>query len=125
MVFLVKKIVCFIKTMTPTAAKVVKIAKKMASILLYMGDANRSWDFRLARHIDVGMSTKLDLTLDVFNLLNRANVDEVSTVYAAPVFVGDVAKHYKDGTVAPNPGFGAPRVVLNQRQLQFALKYSF
>jgi len=91
----------------------------------YVGDANRSWDFRLSRRINVSERTRLDLLFDAFNLLNRANVDEVSTVYAAPVFVGPVPEHYKDGIAAPNPGFGAPRVMLNPRQLQFAMKLSF
>jgi hypothetical protein len=68
----------------------------------------------------------VELTFDAFNLLNRPNVEEVSTVYAAPVFVGPVPRHYKDGIGSPvNPGFGVPRVMANPRQLQFALKLSF
>jgi hypothetical protein len=91
----------------------------------YTGDAMRSWDLRFSRKIQTSEHTRLDLMLDAFNLLNRANVDEVATVYAAPVFISDVPLHYKDGAIAPNPGFGAPRVMLNPRQLQFALKFSF
>jgi hypothetical protein len=91
----------------------------------YKGDANKSWDLRFSRRFSITEGSKLDLMFDAFNLLNRANVDEVITVYASPVFEGPVPQHYKDGVSAPNPSFGQPRVVLNPRQLQFALKYSF
>ena len=91
----------------------------------YRGDANRSWDLRLSRRIKMKERASMELTFDAFNLLNRPNVDEVSTVYDAPVFVGPVPNHYKDGIGAPNPGFGQPRVMLNPRQLQFAMKISF
>jgi hypothetical protein len=39
--------------------------------------------------------------VDAFNILNRANVDEVSSVYGSPVFCGDspaIPKHYNDST---------------------------
>ena len=42
---------------------------------------------------------RLDASVDVFNILNRANVDEVSSVYGSPVFCGGspiVPRHYKD-----------------------------
>ncbi|MBN2318902.1 MAG: TonB-dependent receptor [Acidobacteria bacterium] len=91
----------------------------------YRGDAHRAWDLRLTRNIQATERLKLDLIFDMFNTLNRPNVDEVSTVYAAPEFVGPVPQHYKDGVSAPNPGFGVPRVMLNPRQMQFAVKLSF
>jgi hypothetical protein len=91
----------------------------------YTGDAMRSWDLRLSRRIKMKERASIELTFDAFNLLNRPNVDEVSTVYAAPVFVGPVPNHYKEGIGSPNPGFGQPRVMLNPRQLQFAMKISF
>jgi hypothetical protein len=68
----------------------------------------------------------MQLSVDSFNLFNRANVDEVFTVYGAPNFVGAVPKHYKDGITPPfNPAFGTPRTVLNPRQFQFAAKLLF
>jgi hypothetical protein len=85
----------------------------------------RSWDFRLFRHFKVNEHAKLEMTFDAFNMLNRPNVEEVITVYAAPVFIGPVPQHYKDGTIAPNPAFGQPGVMANPRQLQFAMKVSF
>jgi hypothetical protein len=91
----------------------------------YKGDPMRAWDFRLSRQIQATERLKVELVYDAFNLLNRPNVDEVSTVYAAPDFIGPVPTNYKDGTVAPNPGFGAPRVMLNPRQMQFAVKLTF
>ena len=91
----------------------------------YVGDAMRSWDLRLSRRIRIRERANLELSFDAFNLLNRPNVEEVSTVYAAPEFIALVPRHYKDGAVAPNPGFGSPRVMLNPRQLQFAMKLSF
>jgi hypothetical protein len=91
----------------------------------YTGDPMRSWDLRLSRSIQATDRVEMNLSFDTFNLLNRPNVDEVNTVYSAPVFVGEVPKHYKDGVTAPNPGFGQPRAMLNPRQMQFALKVSF
>lgn len=38
------------------------------------------------------------LAVDGFNILNRPNVDEVSSVYGSPVFCGAVPKSYKDAT---------------------------
>jgi len=41
----------------------------------------------------------LDLMMDVFNVFNRPNVDEVTSVYGSPVFCGGVIpQHYKDAT---------------------------
>jgi hypothetical protein len=92
----------------------------------YIGDAMRTWDLRLSRFIQATEKMRLYLTVDAFNLLNRPNVDEVSTVYSAPVFTGDVPQQYKDGVGSPNnPAFGMPRSMLNPRQLQFALKLTF
>jgi hypothetical protein len=92
----------------------------------YTGDPLRVWDLRLSRRIRANEQIRVDLMVDAFNLLNRPNVEEVNTVYAAPDFFGNpVPQHYKDGVSAPNPGFGAPRSMLNPRQLQFALKVTF
>jgi hypothetical protein len=93
----------------------------------YRGDAMRTWDLRLSRGIQASERVRLDLTFDAFNLLNRPNVEEVSTVYSLPDFFDNpVPQYYKDGVGSPvNPGFGLPRAMFNPRQLQFALKLSF
>jgi hypothetical protein len=92
----------------------------------YTGDSMNAWDFRLSRSIHATERVNIDLIFDAFNLLNTPNVEEVSTVYASPDFFGaPIPQHYKDGVSAPNPGFGSPRVMLNPRQLQFAMKVMF
>lgn len=91
----------------------------------YLGDHLRSVDVRLSRVIHLGERHRLQLSADAFNLFNRANVDEVFSVYFAPNFIGPVPRHYKDGVQGALPGFGAPRTVLNPRQLQFAAKFTF
>jgi hypothetical protein len=63
---------------------------------------------------------------DAFNILNRANFDEVYSVYGAPDFVGPVPLHFGDGITSPaDPYFGTPRTALNPRQLQFSAKFTF
>ena len=92
----------------------------------YFGDHLYTTDLRLSRFIKITERLRLALAVDAFNLLNRANVDEVTTVYDAPDFVGSVPRHYKDGVGSPvNPLFGGPRTVFNPRQFQFSAKFSF
>ena len=99
----------------------------------YLGDTLRTVDLRLSRIIHLNERTQLQLSVDFFNLFNRANVDEVFTVYGFLNFVNPVTgqplpvpKHYKDGVVDPfNPVFGSPRTMLNPRQFQFAAKLLF
>ncbi len=91
----------------------------------YLGDGLRTVDIRLSRMIHLSERYGLQLSVDAFNPFNRANVDEVFSVYFAPDFVGPVPKHYKDGIPGALPGFGAPRTVFNPRQFQFAGKLTF
>lgn len=131
----------------------------------YIGDPEYDWDLRIARTFHLTERTRMDLAVDAFNLLNRPNVDEVTSVYGSPVFCGAtpaIPRHYKDaisraiqaqsgatacpnggisvpgGSVAPTPigtglfiptlpdaNFGLPRTMLNARQLQFSLRFSF
>ncbi len=65
----------------------------------YVGDPLYSWDFHLARYFQLREHLKLDLSVDAFNLLNRSNVDEVTSVYGSPVFCGSPAvipHNYRD-----------------------------
>jgi len=147
----------------------------------YIGDPQYSWDLRLARAVHITERAQMELAFDAFNLLNRPNVDEVTSVYNSPVFCGSpgvIPRHYRDGTTRaiqaqsastacpvgdgfafpggsfastpitatsgegctdpmnlgphcifipanPNPSFGLPRTMLNARQLQFSVKFSF
>lgn len=93
----------------------------------YLGDDLRTWDLRLSRTIFLPKERySLQLAFDAFNVLNRANIDEVSTVYGAPDFIGPEPQHYKDGIMAPaGLSFGAPRTAFGPRQLQFSAKFTF
>jgi hypothetical protein len=81
--------------------------------------------------------------VDAFNLLNRANVDEVVGVYGTyNICGGQLPRQYKDapsrsiqagqvgncpvaGPPVPNPLFGTPRTMFNPRQLQLSVKLLF
>ncbi|HKX31597.1 MAG TPA: hypothetical protein VJ302_28170, partial [Blastocatellia bacterium] len=92
----------------------------------YRGDSLRTVDLRLSRSFNLGREKRrLQLIAECFNLFNRANVNEINSVYGAPDFVGTIPREYKDGAVAPNPFFGTPRNVFNPRQFQFAAKLIF
>jgi hypothetical protein len=64
----------------------------------YVGDPLYTWDLRLSRYFNLGENMKLQAAVDAFNVLNRPNVDEVSSVYGSPVFCGAVPQHYNDAT---------------------------
>jgi hypothetical protein len=109
----------------------------------YWGDKLQSFDLRLSQAIKFREKQKIDVALDVFNALNRPNVNEVTSVYGTYNFCnGEVPVRYKDavsraiqnlsvsncpanGPPVPNPSFGAPRTMFNPRQLQLSVKYSF
>ncbi len=110
----------------------------------YKGDSFQSWDIRLSRTINLQREGKrLELAVDAFNLLNRANVDEVVGVYGTyNLCGGQQPREYKDaasraiqsgqvgscpaaGPPVPNPLFGTPRTMFNPRQLQLSMKLLF
>ncbi|HSY58877.1 MAG TPA: TonB-dependent receptor [Terriglobales bacterium] len=64
----------------------------------YYGDHLYSWDLRISRYFQIRERMRLDLIADAFNLLNRPNVDEVTSVYGAAVICGGTAvpKNFKD-----------------------------
>jgi len=67
----------------------------------YFGDGLYSWDLRLARYFNLGETKRLDLAVDAFNLFNRPNVDEVSSIYGSPVFCGGtpvIPSRFNDAT---------------------------
>jgi outer membrane receptor protein involved in Fe transport len=64
----------------------------------YVGDRLYTWDLRLSRYFNLGERMRLQAAVDAFNVLNRPNVDEVSSVYGSPVFCGAVPQHYNDAT---------------------------
>jgi hypothetical protein len=91
----------------------------------YRGDTLQTFDLRLSRAIHLTEKARLNLSMDAFNVFNRANVDEVFSVYGAPDFVGPVPRHFGDGVTGPSGGVGAPRTAFNPRQLQFGAKFTF
>ena len=112
----------------------------------YQGDNLRSVDLRLSRtfHLNkIAERMTMETAVDAFNLFNRPNVDEVTSVYGTYNFCnGMVPVRYKDsvsqmieagqvggcpvaGPPIPNPLFGGPRTMLNPRQLQASVKFSF
>ena len=64
----------------------------------YIGDPLYSWDLRISRYFTIRERYRLDLMFDAFNVLNRPNVDEVTSVYGSPIFCGPIPQHYKDAT---------------------------
>lgn len=91
----------------------------------YRGDSLQTVDVRLSRAFHLKERAQLRLSMDAFNLFNRANVDEVFSVYGAPDFIGAPPQHFGDGITGPSGAVGAPRTVFNPRQLQFAAKFTF
>ena len=67
----------------------------------YIGDSLRTWDLRISRDFHLRERMMMNLAFDAFNMLNRANVDEVTSVYGSPVFCGTtptIPQHYNDAT---------------------------
>lgn len=96
----------------------------------YIGDPTHTVDVRLQRVIPVNERFKMELSAEVFNLLNRANVQQIDSTYGLPDFVTPVPTHYKDG-IAPsipsggNPSFGSPQFAAPARQVQLSLRLNF
>jgi hypothetical protein len=113
----------------------------------YRGDHFYDFDVRLSRFFKIGEGKQLSLALDAFDVFNRQNVNEVTSVYGGgtPDFCGAVPTHYNDAaslaiqqrTVAcgadgqlahapaPNALFGTPRTMFTPRQLQASVKFTF
>jgi Carboxypeptidase regulatory-like domain/TonB dependent receptor-like, beta-barrel len=64
----------------------------------YVGDPEYTWDLRISRVFKFSDKYSLTAAVDAFNLLNRANIDQVFSVYGSPVFCGAIPKHYNDAT---------------------------
>jgi len=120
----------------------------------YRGDHFYDFDLRLSRMLKIGERKDILLAFDAFNVFNRQNINEVTSVYGGgtPDFCGGTTpfnglapKHYNDATsvaiqngqisclpegtfaVAPAPSslFGTPRTMFNPRQLQISAKFTF
>ena len=66
----------------------------------YIGDPLYAWDLRLSRYFRITERVKIDLAMDIFNVFNRPNVDEITSVYGSPAFCGTspvIPRNYNDG----------------------------
>jgi Carboxypeptidase regulatory-like domain len=92
----------------------------------YKGDPSYNTDIRIQRLIPLMERFKAEASFEVFNLFNRANVEDIDHVYGAPVFLGPVPHAYKDGISSPaNPTFGTPKFVAPARQIQLSVRLIF
>jgi hypothetical protein len=111
----------------------------------YRGDHLYSFDLRLSRTFSFHEHMGLNLAFDAFNVFNRQNINEVTSVYGGGTidFCGAEPQHYGDaaslaiqrgqvscpagngGAPAPNALFGTPRTMFNPRQLQVSAKFTF
>jgi hypothetical protein len=82
----------------------------------YEGPGYASVDLRVGREFAVNGRSRLDLTLDLFNLFNRTNVKDVKKVWGGI----DI-----NTPPAPQFGFGTARDVFNPFQAQIGLKLKF
>jgi hypothetical protein len=73
-------------------------------------------DLRVGREFRLRERLSLELTADLFNLLNRTNIKDLNTLYGAP----DLSR-----PPDPNLGFGTPRDVGNPFQFQYGAKFRF
>ena len=51
---------------------------------------------RLSRNVHFSERYIMNFAVDAFNVPNRPNVDEVTSVYGSPVFCGGIPQHYND-----------------------------
>ena len=81
-----------------------------------VGPSYASVDVRLAREMALGTRVRGEISVDVFNLLNRENVRDLNTNFGSEI---------PESTPNPLLGFGTPRDVYNPRQAQIGLKVKF
>lgn len=92
----------------------------------YRGDSYYNSDLRLQRSFHTWDRLSTVASFEVFNLLNRNNVQDIDQVYGAPEFIGSVPREFGDHITSPaNPTFGSPTFTSPARQMQFALRFNF
>jgi hypothetical protein len=82
----------------------------------FRGPGFAAVDVRLGRHFQLGEHSRLEVTLDAFNVANRVNIRDLNLAYGGINL-----------DLPPNPllQFGAPRDVFGARQLQLGVKLRF
>jgi hypothetical protein len=92
----------------------------------YRGDSSYDTDIRLQRVFSITERLKAEASAEIFNLLNRPNVNGIDTVYGAADFLGPIPRKFGDGVSSPaNPTFGTPNYVAPARQAQLAVRLNF
>ena len=101
----------------------------------YLGDSYYDVDVRLQREIPFTERVKGIASFEVFNLFNRANVEEIDHLYVTPSPVGSfvdplgnpvpVPQRFGDHISDGNGGFGAPKFVAPARQIQLSFRINF
>jgi hypothetical protein len=92
----------------------------------YRGDSYYDSDLRLQRIFHPFERLSTEASFEVFNLLNRDNVQDIDQVYGAPDFIGSVPKQFGDHVTSPaNPTFGSPTFTSPARQMQVSLRFNF
>ena len=92
----------------------------------YKGDPFYNLDLRLQRGIPFTEHIKGEASFEVFNVLNRPNVEDVDHVYGLADFAGAVPKQFGDHISSPaNPTFGSPKFASAARQIQLAFRITF
>ena len=100
----------------------------------FIGDNFRSVDLRIGRKFPFQEKRSFEILAEAFNLLNTLNVRFFNTVYGAADFCpfNNTATAFgcpatpsglREGS--PNPLYGTPSAVLNPRQIQLALRFSW
>jgi hypothetical protein len=92
----------------------------------YRGDSYYNSDLRLQRVFHPFERLSTVASFEVFNLLNRDNVQDIDQVYGAPDFLGPVPRQFGDHITSPaNPTFGSPTFTSPARQMQVSLRFNF
>jgi hypothetical protein len=92
----------------------------------YKGDPYYNTDVRLQRVIPFTDRIKGEASIEFFNLLNRANVEDIDHVYGLADFAGPVPTHFGDHVTSPaNPTFGDPKFVAPAREIQLSFRITF
>ena len=92
----------------------------------YKGDPYYNTDVRLQRVIPFTDRIKGEASIEFFNLLNRANVEDIDHVYGLADFAGPTPTHFGDHVTSPaNPTFGAPKFVAPAREIQLSFRITF
>jgi Carboxypeptidase regulatory-like domain len=92
----------------------------------YRGDSYYDTDLRLQRVFHTWERLSTEASFEVFNILNRDNVQDIDQVYGAPDFLGPVPRQFGDGITSPaNPTFGSPTFTSAARQMQISLRFNF